>query len=441
MKLKEHTAKAVGYVVGGMPFIPTEKKIKIPGTGYHLIKLAPEWGKRHKILYRAYNSALTALLFLSPAIADGVGNTVALYKAGQHKLQHSTQAPRGAGIDRKAAENGLLTLAVYNVNFGEEDASHYSRSELEKYLDTAFGRLGIGINVEYLDVNPRQEWEVRLREVYTDEEMKTPKLQQKLQGFPAEFEKFVRNTEINKPLETPDEKFMNAGKPTTEPQLVVAIYLEDLLGSKFFEMPGTIVAGTSGIVNAPRADVSIVIADFKDGSASGTAHNYSNTVFGEPYVLVDKRHSNKTIDQKSLKALLAHETGHKIGLDHSSFWPLDVMSYAPISGWFIERVPQLAFGPESWFEWRGIKGHYTADERSANHNSQAIDSELDDKMFVQKSGLWVPANDSFTPAFEDGKSKTSLLIPNRGLERTLKLHPDLDTPVYRKTYLQQITQN
>ena len=38
------------------------------------------------------------------------------------------------------------------------------------------------------------------------------------------------------------------------------------------------------------------------------------------------------------------------------------MSYAPISRWIIKRVPQLAVGPESWLEWRKIKGQYDTEK-------------------------------------------------------------------------------
>ncbi|MDP6600472.1 MAG: hypothetical protein QF798_03495 [Candidatus Woesearchaeota archaeon] len=46
------------------------------------------------------------------------------------------------------------------------------------------------------------------------------------------------------------------------------------------------------------------------------------------------------------------------------------MSYAPISRWIIKRVPQLAVGPESWLEWRKIKGNMIQkkDPGFKNHN-------------------------------------------------------------------------
>jgi hypothetical protein len=344
-----------------VPFVPRDKEIKIPWTENKVIYRTGKHSlrKKHPLAANLILSAAYLLTpFISLGIVDEAVNTVGLYKAGQHKLQYSTNAPRYLELDRRAAETGKLDIAIYNVNFGDDGDSHYNRKNIEDYLNTAFKPLGLRVNVTYQDVNVNQEWEARMREVFTDEEMQTSKRQELLERFPAEFREFIRSTQISKPLEKQNPKFSIAGKGGTfEPQLITHSYLADIVGREnYFELPLEVKSNQK---LGPRADIGIVIADFRDSGASGVAHNYSDSVVGESYVLIDKKRSNgKPISQKAMNALIAHESGHKIGLNHSSYWPLDVMSYAPISRWIIQKFPQLGIGPESWLEWRKIKSQY-----------------------------------------------------------------------------------
>ena len=83
-----------------------------------------------------------------------------------------------------------------------------------------------------------------------------------------------------------------------------------------------------------------------------------------------------------------------------------------------------------------------ADEHKKESTIQESQSnrKLDNQLFVERNGSLVLAYERFAPAYLDGKNKTSLLIPTRGLNGILEEHPELDTPVYIQAYLRQITQ-
>jgi len=358
-KILGAVAKTLIAPLAAVPFMPRDKPIKIPFT-----KLGVTFNMRENSFARkhpmAINFALLGAYMFAATATVGIGDTAlnsyVLYKSGWHRLQQKVYAPERLQLDRRAAESGKVDIAIYNVNFGDEGNSQYSRENLEDYLGTAFNRLGLQANITYQDVNVSEEWEARMREVFTEEEMQTPKRQALLERLPVEFREFVRGTKIEEPLAKRNPMYSIAGRGgTLEPQLITHVYMAEIVGREnYFELPLNIVSNSK---LGPRADIGIVIADFKDSRAGGVAHNYSETSQGEAYVLIDKkRNGGKPRDQKSLNRTILHEALHKLGIGHSSFWSFDVMSYSPGGRLVSRHLPWLAIGPETWLDWRNIKG-------------------------------------------------------------------------------------
>jgi len=444
MGLKEFTVKSVGKVIGSMPFTPRDRKIPIPGTGYSIIKHTPEWGKKHKKLYTTSRFAATGLmLFGPPVVADSVANSVLLYQAGQHRLQINVQPPAyDKNPAEQAAKTGELKVAVYNINLGRDDTSSYVNG-LEDHFNEALWGLGIDIKVvKYMDINPQDSWQEQLSETFTAEQMASPEFPERFKNYATNFEQFIRNTSIT---DRPSESHIKRGnKDIFEIAPELQNYLYSLIGSENVYL----TPNTQSNIPSFVADIGLIVADFKDGGGRGVAYNHGELTSGTSFALMDKRTGDgNPLSDESFRSTATHELVHKLGIGHSSFNPLDVMSYAPLSRWVIKKIPQLAVGPETWFEWRSIKKQYTEsdnrprDKQEPENGTQAFNSELDDQLFTDKEGLLVPATEDFTPASQDGISRTGLLVPNHGLERTLQVAPELDTPVYRQEYLKQFTQS
>ena len=306
--IKKIWVQTFAHGLSVVPFVPRDKKIKIPGTGSSVIKQTPNWGKNHKTLYKASRYAASALIFLSPVIVDTAANTARLYTADQHKLQHRVEASKyDNNPAEQAAKTGELKVAVYNINFGPEDTTSYKEG-LEDYLDKSFSRLGIDVElVSYRDINPQEEMNKWIRKHYTEEEISDNKVPKRVINYANEFEEFIKNTSI---LDRPSESHIKMGDNSIY-ELVpeLELHLSNLIGYENVHM----TPNTSSNKPSPVADVGIIIADFKDGDAVGIAYNHGEISIGTSYALIDKKSEGKKSNgDNALRETAAHELGHKI---------------------------------------------------------------------------------------------------------------------------------
>jgi len=296
---------------------------------------------------RGYVKGLLPRLFIAETLffagIDVGSNEYDLLKAGEHRFQIQRYSQPTSVADQ-AIRKGRIRLGIYNINFSG-DRTHYDKGELEKYLNTTFKRLRIKVEVDY-------------QNVYPDDNKNNSGVQ-----F---FKDFIQNNSVDviksgeiKTYEKREER--GDAVITTQQYFIARNAREALTGFLHRIVPG---------FSEEKDDILLILGDFKDSDARGASHS-SQFIAVDKKTEPDKDKSGQRFSQNEFNATIAHETGHQLGLNHSSFWPLDVMSYAPISRWTIERFPQLAIGPESWFEWRDIKGRYSREEEPKIKQSQA----------------------------------------------------------------------
>jgi hypothetical protein len=391
--IRKAALKGVETALTPIPFMPYDRKIPIPGLGS--VTLSPRKNSflgRHRNWLRV---GLAAAWVAAPMVADTAMNTYALLSTGQHALQQKGSLQEYyKDTARRVVNSGTFTIGIYDID-SSGNKPMFTAEEIERHFSRALWSLGIETKILYQHVDPQKDWSERLQTLFSPAEQEVPGYKQRESEFPKRLNDLIASTSINE--NRPDDE-SHIGPAKGELPLIIANYMMEIIGpEKAFQEYGTDSLGTVQPVDAsPDVDISIIIADFKDYSAGGIAIG-SDSAFGKFYALMDRTRSGHTPDKNRLLQTAVHEALHKLGIHHASFFPVDGMSYGPISRQLIEKVPQLSVGPETWLRWRDMLGKY-----KVSTGAEAI----------------LPSQD-------------------RGLERVLKNFPELDTPLYRTEFKKQ----
>ena len=260
MNVKYGIVKSVGGLLSAVPFIPYDKSISIPGTGFKA-SISPKedsFRRRHSI---AFNVLLSANYLFVPIAADAITNNAVLYINGQSPIK-TLHLIEGDHI-KDIAYNDEFTVAIYDINFDENDKTDYSQEFIEDRLNKAFDGLGLDINVLYRQINPKEDFLKQSKQYFTEEDLETSRIQKILKEFPEDLESLIKNNAMNYLSEPSDNVIIN-GQGTYTLGLEIENYLKNIVGfENYFVTPGTQFFIGATQIHPPEANFGIIIADFK----------------------------------------------------------------------------------------------------------------------------------------------------------------------------------
>ena len=265
---------------------------------------------------------------------DRDANISNLTEIKQRAEDTNLQSSYATGV---VAKSGRISFAIYNINVSGKPPVHYSDAAIRYFLSQAFGGLGLSVSVNYVEVD--------LRDAATSNAKSPEDLTQRKQAA-----ELLEET-IGKSSLMMGEKEVFEG--------IIPYYLREILGvENTFVSNRTVIAtydlksGTGKTITPPYADIVVIIADFLDSNAAGISFK-GGTVTDTNYTFIDQRKGDLPFNATEIAFIEAHEAGHELGLNHSSY-PLDIMSHSQKAARIILSNPRFAFGPESMEKWQQL---------------------------------------------------------------------------------------
>ena len=405
--MKYSISKAASKLSKYVPFINYDKNVN---EAYSVSEKS--FKTKHKNLYKALliSPLVAPLVFLS---ADNIINNTALLYTHQHPSQHTIKLPENTQV-RNVANNNEFTVAIYDINFSKTEKTELTKDYLQNRLQKAFKGYGpfgldLDVNVIYEQFNPenalKEQFESYVsKNIMAKDELNSEHIKKVLEIYPKEFENFIKNQQISSGLSKPSKNVIINGQGTTSLNSEMENYLRNILGSENY---------TASITkDEPDSNFIVVLADFKDdGYVNGSAHNHNpiNLRHGIGYSFIDKNINGNKFSKESLSRVITHELGHNLGIPHAAF-SHDVMSYSLTYPLLTKKIPGLSFSHQSKDKWKEIKNRYT--------------DEIDKIENFSENDL-LPSQQIENNSIE------------QSLENILKQLPELDTPVYRRSFVEQ----